>query len=420
MHNSEPQPPKSGFWALMQNRAFVNLWVGQIISQIADKVFFVLLIALVAEYQVPGLRESTARTSVMVANTLPAIILGSAAGVFVDRWSKRQLLWSSNFFRGLLVLLIPFLPKLLIFLLIVAILESILTQFFAPAEQAAIPILVERQTLMPANALFTTTMMGALVVGFAIGDPLLRWTQTWGGSFGREILVGGLYILAAAVLAIVPISEKKEHDGPELHPWRDFKQGLKYLKTHKLLRQAIVQITVLYSVFAALIPLALSKAERIGFKGTEGFYMVSATGIGLILGAGILGNWGVRLQNRFLPAIGFVLMGILLLIFSAVNETRFLDPLLLLSVGIGICAAMIGVPTQTLIQVHTPAEMRGKVFGVQNNVVNIALSLPLAIAGVLADIVGVWAVLVAMGIIVISISYWSWRYCPIPTSQELF
>jgi hypothetical protein len=47
MQTSGPQPASTGFRALMRNRGFVNLWVGQIISQLADKVFFVLLIALV-------------------------------------------------------------------------------------------------------------------------------------------------------------------------------------------------------------------------------------------------------------------------------------------------------------------------------------------------------------------------------------
>jgi hypothetical protein len=81
-------------------------------------------------------------------------------------------------------------------LLVIGFLESVLTQFFAPAEQAAIPLLVPREGLMSANALFTTTMMGSLIVGFAIGDPVLSLAKS-GGRFGQEILLGGLYILAA-------------------------------------------------------------------------------------------------------------------------------------------------------------------------------------------------------------------------------
>lgn len=419
----------------------------------------------------------------MVANTLPAVFLGSAAGVFVDRWSKKQILWLSNFGRGLLILLIPFLPKHLFFLLIVAILESILTQFFAPAEQSSIPILVERNNLMTANALFTTTMMGSLVVGFAIGDPLLRLSRTIGGEHGGEILVSVLYLVAAGVLALTPMKEKREQGKSDLHPWRDFKQGLAYLKRNKVLSRALIQITILYCVFAALMVLALSLAQDINKKPelkttasvpqstvllrqaqsisyqlsggyplqgseapelststtklsglvqpnnqdgkgdterngseTQGFFLVAAMGVGLILGAGLLGHLGERLESQPLPALGFFLMGTVLLAFSLAQNLWLL---LLLSVGLGIGASLVGVPMQTLIQIQTPAEMRGKVFGVQNNIVNIALSLPLTIVAVLTDLLGSSrVVLFAIGVLVILSGYWSWVNRSTPAAND--
>ena len=53
-------------------------------------------------------------------------------------------------------------------------LESILTQFFAPSEQATIPMVVPGQHLLAANSLYQATSMGATIVGFALGEPILR------------------------------------------------------------------------------------------------------------------------------------------------------------------------------------------------------------------------------------------------------
>jgi MFS family permease len=406
MQTSGPQPANTGFRALMGNRGFVNLWAGQIISQLADKVFFVLLIALVVDYQPPHFLENFSRASVMIANTLPAVFFGSAAGIFVDRWPKKQILWLSNLGRGLMILLIPVLPKFLIFLLAIAFLESILTQFFAPAEQATIPMLVDKQTLMPANALFTTTMMGSLVIGFAIGEPLLTWAHTWGGDYGGEILVGGLYVLASIILFALPMQEPESKEGLDMHPWNDLKQGLKYLKKSRLLSSALIQLTILYCVFAALSVLAIGLASEIGLKPTQFGFLLAAAGVGLILGAGILGQWGDRFHHRPLPLLGFLSMSLVLMVFSYVD---YLWLGLLLSLLLGLGAAFVGVPMQTLIQMQTPPEMRGKVFGVQNNVVNIALSLPLAIAGLLADAIGLRWVLISMGVIVAVVGIWAWR-----------
>lgn len=397
----------SGFRALMQNRPFVILWAGQIVSQVADKIFFVLLIDLVIHYQIPQFLENSAKASVMMANTLPAVFFGVAAGIFVDRWSKKQILWLSNLGRGILILMIPFLPKLLFFLLLIAFLESILTQFFAPAEQATIAVLVERQLLMSATALFTTTMMGALVVGFAIGPALLSWSTVWCGIYGGAILVGGLYLGAALILVMVPIKEDTPAAPERLHPWKDFIQGLKYIQNNRPLSNALIQLTILYSVFAALIALAPGLVKAIGLEQREFSFLLACAGVGLILGAALLGQWGDRLEPWPLPLVGFLSMGLVLIAFYFATQLWLI---LLLSTLLGFGAAFVGVPMQTRIQAQTPPDMRGKVFGVQNNVINIALSFPLAIAALLADVTSsVRGVLLAIGILVSFVGLWAWR-----------
>jgi predicted MFS family arabinose efflux permease len=411
MQTSGPQPASTGFRALMRNRGFVILWAGQIISQLADKILFVLLVDLVDVYHPPlalwgVLSIFFWRASVMIANTLPAVFFGAIAGVFVDRWQKKQTLWISNIGRGILIILLPFLPKLLIFLLLIAFLESILTQFFAPAEQASIPILVERQNLMPANSLFSTTMLGTFVVGIAVGKPVLVQSTIWGGKYGPEILVSILYLTAAFILMFLPMREDRNEERSPLHPLKDLMQGIQYIRQNSLLSSALIQLTILYCVLGALVVLATGLAEEIGLRASGFGFILSAAGVGLILGAGILGQWGDRLHNRPLPLLGFLSMSLVLMLFPYVNNL-WLG--LLLSLLLGLGAALVGVPMQTLVQLQTLPEMRGKVFGVQNNGINIALSLPLAIAGLLADAIGLRWVLISMGVIVAVVGIWAWR-----------
>ncbi|MDX2098326.1 MAG: MFS transporter [Leptolyngbyaceae cyanobacterium bins.59] len=405
MPSPSPQASPSGFLSLIRNRPFLALWVGQLLSQVADKVFFVLLIALLVTYQTDTTAANSMRSILMIAYTLPAILLGSAAGIFVDRFSKKQILTFSNVFRGFLVLSLPLLPKAFGVLLVVAFLESVLTQFFAPAEQAAIPLLVERQGLMTANALFTTTIMGSMIVGFAIGKPLLNLASSW-GDFGREVLVGGLYILAGIVLYLVPLRQDDSLNTTiALHPWQDFKEGLKYLKQDRLVGNALLQLMILYSVFAALTVLAINLAEEIGLKPDDFGSLLSAAGVGMVFGAGLLGHWGNRFRHRPLPLMGFLGMAFVLTAFTFTNDL-WLG--LTLSMFLGIGASFVGVPMQTLIQQQTPESMRGKVFGFQNNIVNIALSVPLAIAGPLTDAVGLRVVLLSLSIIVSFVGIWAW------------
>ncbi|MHC5833664.1 MAG: MFS transporter, partial [Nostoc sp.] len=67
---------------------------------------------------------------------------------------------------------------------------------------------------------------------------------------------------------------------------------------------------------------------------------------------------------------------------------------------------------QTAIQTETPPEMRGKVFGLQNNVINIALSLPLALAGVAETFLGLQVVFLGLAAIVFSGGILTWYNSP--------
>ncbi|MBC7970610.1 MAG: MFS transporter [Verrucomicrobia bacterium] len=424
-------PSDGGFGSLLKNRPFLALWTAQVLSQVADKIFFVFLIALLVNYQPPPGLENSARSALMFAITLPAILFGSAAGIFVDRFDKRQILVGCNLLRGLLILAMPLLPKAFVVLLVIGFLESVLTQFFAPAEQAAIPLLVPRQGLMSANALFTTTLMGSLIVGFAIGEPLLTLAKDFTttligllvgrfaigeplltlanveGSFGQALLVGGLYLVGAAIFYYLPLHKTgADPHVVQAHPWSDFKAGLAYLRKDRLVSSAMVQLTILYSVFAALTVLAIDLVKEIGLKSTQFGFLLAAAGVGMVFGAAVLGHWGDRFHHKPLPLIGFLVMAAGLTGFVF---TTHLWVGLSLSALLGVGASMVGIPMQTLIQRQTPESMRGKVFGFQNNVVNIALSVPLAIAGPLTDAVGLRLVLFGMSAIVSLGGVWAWR-----------
>ena len=196
-----------GLQAVLALPDFRRLWLGQIFSQLADKFYIVLMVFLIAQYWVTDtpqnnmvLAEAAASlrldletraqmitllaTGIYVANTVPAMVLGTVAGVWADRWPKRQVMVASNGLRAGLALLAPLAllpgPQWLGLswgywgLVAMTFLESVLTQFFAPAEQAAIPLLVPRPRMLAAMSLYQATSMGATIVGFAIGDPVLR------------------------------------------------------------------------------------------------------------------------------------------------------------------------------------------------------------------------------------------------------
>jgi MFS family permease len=435
--NSSPPPGGGGLAPVLKNARFLVLWGGQVFSQLADKFYLILMIALIVSYY-QQVDQSISRwvSAIMIANTIPAVLFGSLAGVYVDRWPKKAVLVVSNFLRSVLVLSLPLglhilegkdgwfsLPLGFYLLLLVTFLVSALTQFFAPAEQSVIPLIVTKSNLLSANSLCTTTVMGSLIIGFAIGEPLLNWVNALVSNWkifthdgGKVLVVGGAYLISTLILLFLDLGEKQPNSAEQPpHVLEDIQEGLRYLNGKDRIRNAMIQQVILFSIMAALSVLAVTIAEGLPELKAEQFgFLLAAGGLGMALGALVLGSWGQRFPYSKLSFWGSLGMGLALL-----GLTFSLGSLLwsLLSTALlGFFASLVGIPMQTTIQQDTPAEMRGKVFGLQNNVNNIALSLPLALAGILESHFGLTPVLLGLALLALLGSGLAW-FTPANTSS---
>jgi MFS family permease len=438
--NLPPDEEDRGFAPVLRNRNFLTLWAGQVFSQLSDKVYLVLMIALIASrFQSEGQTISGWVSSIMIAFTIPAVLFGSIAGVFVDRWSKKAVLVATNLLRGALVFAIPSLiwlshglktihglPVGFCLLLVVTLLVSTLTQFFAPAEQSLIPLVVERRHLLSANSLYTTTMMASVIIGFAVGEPLLgladSLVERLGGfpDLGKELLVGGGYAIAGLLLLLMKTGEKNKDDvlpEDQPHVFEDIKDGLRYLKDHSHVRGALIQLVILFSIFAALAVLSVRLAEVMPeIKSSQFGFLLAAGGVGMAAGAAILGSIGQRFAHARLGTIGSTGMAASLTGIAFFYHHLWIT--LLLIASLGAFAALVGIPMQTTIQQETPEDMRGKVFGLQNNAVNIALSLPLVLAGVSETLFGLRIVFLALAALTIAGGTLTWYISHTRRSSE--
>ena len=422
---------ETGLAAVLAVPGFRSLWIGQIFSQLADKFYIVLMVFLIAQYWVtdttvadPALEEAAAAlrlgvqnraqiitllaTGIYVANTIPAMLLGTVAGVWADRWPKRAVMVASNGIRAALVLLVPLCllpgPQWLGLswgywgLLLITLLESVLTQFFAPAEQAAIPLLLPPHQLLAANSVYQATSMAATIVGFALGEPILRLLRLLLAQAG---LAGGEFLLlplcyGAAAVALSTLRLQEAPRAPRSSSlWSEIGEGLKVLREQPSVRGALLQLVLLYSLLAALYVLAISLAAAVPGLGPTGFgTLLAMCGVGLAVGAVAVAQLGDRFRRRHLATSGLGVISFCLILLGQLRGHLVLTLLLCGLLGVG--AALLAIPAQTTVQEDTPEHQRGKVFGLQNNLINIALSLPLVLAGTVVSRYGLLPVLWAL------------------------
>ncbi len=438
--------PEKGLSYVLRIDGFRKLWIGQIFSQLADKFYIVLMVYLIAQYWVSSepvnneallgvaaaIRVELATraqiitllaTGIYVANTLPAVLIGTFAGVWADRLPKKNVMIASNALRGLLVILAPLSildgPSLIginwgyWFLIGMTFFESVLTQFFAPAEQATIPILVPKEHLLAANSLYQATSMGATIVGFALGEPILRILKNifleFGFNGGEFFLLPFCYGIAAFFLSTIELKElpKSNLNSSLFH---EINQGIQIVKNKSTLRSALIHLVLLYSLLAALYVLAISLASAIPSLGPTQFgTLLAMSGLGMALGALVIAQIGHSFTRRHLTAAGLSAITWSLVLLGQIKGSLWLTLLLCAVLGGG--AALVAIPAQTTLQEDTPENQRGKVFGLQNNLINISLSLPLVVAGTTVSRYGLHPVLLGLAALalVATISERPWR-----------
>ncbi len=401
---------ESSFRKVLKNNKFVYLWVAQIFSQFSDKILFLFMIELITKEQF-----SNSKISILtLVFTIPAVLFGSIAGVFVDRFNKKNIMIISNIFRALFVAMM-LLSDQYIYLYVLAFLVSSFTQFFAPAETSMILDIVEKENLMPANSLFTTTMLSSVVLGFALGTPIINKY----GAFITGLTVALMYLASVILLLLIKgdfTTKNKQKKEPFLN---EFKEGMFYVIKNKIILFSMLRLIIMFSTFAALSVLVIGFVNDIlNLKPVYFGYILAVSGVGMGFGALITGKFGNKIGKDFLIYNGFILSGISLVILA---NTSSISNLLgfesqsfkiffafTMSLIMGFTSSLCVIPLQTLLQEITEESMRGKVFGFQNMAVNTAMTIPMALSGFLADYLdnkilglkGVVSVMVIIGIIV--------------------
>ncbi len=382
--------------AVLRQRNFSLLWIGQIISMVGDWVLFVAL-----PFYVYVLTGSTLATGVMfIVQTLPRLFFGSVAGVFVDRWNRKYTMVIVNLIQAL-ILLPLFLVRsqdLIWIVYICAFADSLVSQFFNPAQTAIIPMLVEEKDLLPANSLNSMSQELTRLIGPSLGGLLF-------GLFGISSVITVdmiSFFFSAALIAMIivptrPAATKQEQPltssgdstikNSLLKAWQEWRAGMGLVKKEQLVRAIFIIIGVAM-IGEGIIEVLIAPYVEHVLHGTPLVlgWLMSAQAIG-----GILGSLAVPRLSKILPPGR--LMGIFGLIFSSVIIVLALIPVVpvILSVIIFGGAGAVGffIPMLTLLQTNVANEYQGRIFGALSAIQAVALLIGMSMAGGLGDRIGI-------------------------------
>ncbi len=372
----------------LRSRNFRLFWTGAFVSNMGSWIQTIALNWLVLQLT----NSPLALGVVSFAGTVPILAFSLVGGVYVDRTDRRRLL---RITQSLLLVLAVVLAGLTWINLIriehivaISLLTGIVTAMNAPAWQAFIVDLVDQSDLPTAIALNSTQFNLSRVVGPSLAGVLLATIGAAGCFF-----LNGLSFLAVvgALVVIHPRQATRKVEVGGL--WKRLRAGLAYATRQPVVRPLILQtsiLTIFGFPYALLMPVMAQQVLGLGASGYGA--MMSATGLGAIVGSLSVATWGRRVARGRLLLVGELGFSACLVGFSLARS--FVAAIACLgALGFGMIVYMTNA--NTAIQIVTPDELRGRVMSIWTLVSFGMTPVGSLLAGAIAER---WGAPVALGL----------------------
>ncbi len=392
------------------NRSFFLLWQGQLVSRIGSQAFAIAMMFWIKH----ATGSATLMGMIMMVSMLPSVILGPLGGAFADRYSRRSIIIFSDLLNGVVVLTlagIMFMAPdeksvIIIWLFVASIIVAVVGSFFRPAISASIPDLVPKTKVAAANSLNQFSVQLSTFIGQGIGGTLFR-------LLGAPVLflVDGLtYLFSAFSESFITIPqtlrEKSEAKSSAFAEFKsDIAEGFRYVWKRTGLRNLLLGASFL-NFFSMPIILLLPFYVEDFLKARPDWYgfLLASFGVGAMLGylaAGVLKLPGharsmTMIVVLFCQTLGLGMLGLITLPWLS----------LLVMFLFGVMNGFFNVNIMTVLQISTPSEIRGRVFGLLNTLSMGLSPIAMALSGVIADLTNqnIPAIYVTCGVITASLS----------------
>jgi MFS transporter, DHA3 family, macrolide efflux protein len=373
----------------LMNKDFFLLWQGQFVSRLGSQAHMIAMMFWLKH----ATGSAALMGSIMMMSMLPLVILSPFGGTFADLHSRRRIIIPCDVIYGLSVLSIaalmfvkPEATALIAgWIMVVALVSGTVSAFFHPAVTAAIPAIVPAEKVAAANSINEGTFQVSTLIGQGVGGVLFR-------VLGAPLLfmIDGLtflYSAASEYFMKIPqmIPEKKSSWKDELDRFgSETMEGLRYVWRLKGMRNLFLASAFLNFFAMPFIVLLPFYVEDVLGQSPDWFgFLMAGYGGGSLVGYVIYGSLRMegKTRSRVLN-VSLVLLSVCLVGFG-ISRSPFLS---LGLIGLaGLLGGMYNVAAMTLIQISTPEQMRGRMFGLLHTIVLGLSPFAMVLAGIIAD-----------------------------------
>ena len=348
--------PRPALPSLFQQRDFLRLWIARVFGTLGTQ-----MLMLAVGWQMYDLTGSAWDLGLVgLLQFLPALLLSLIAGHVADRVHRGRIVAACVSLQALVavVLLVVTHQQWVSreWLLAVSLLLGSARAFQMPAQQALTPLLVPAPLLPRAMALSSAGMQAATIGGPAIGGVIFL-------AGASAVYASGMLLFAISVLLLGGL--RYEHVPPPHEPMtlHSVLAGVRFIWGNKPILGAVSLdlFAVLLGGATALLPMF---AKDILHTGPSGLGLLrAAPAVGALLMSIGLTRWPLQRQVGRTLLLAVALYGLCMLVFGASTHLGLSLSVLAIS---GAADMVSVVVRQSLVQLETPNEMRGRVSAVNS------------------------------------------------------
>ena len=372
------------------NKNFVLLFQGQFVSQLGSFVYFVAIVFWIKH----ATDSATIVGLIAMLATIPGILLGPFGGTFADHFSRKIIIVIGDIINGLtissiaaLMFFSPESTELIITLLFIeAVINGTVKSVFNPAIAAAIPDIVPEKSVDTANGLLQSSMQIAMLVGQTIGGVVYQLL----GAPIVMLIDGATYLLSALSESFISIPQKKREVSETWSAaFQKFKgdtwEGLRHVQEAEGLMDLFLVIALINfftAPFGVLLPFFVE--DTLGSTPAWFGYIIGGMAVGSIIGSVLAGALNVAPKNKgkvVIAALSLLAAGFVAFAYSSGPVVA-----LMILAAVGLCSGIVAVLITSIIQLSTPTEIRGRVFGLLGTLSAGLTPISLGLAGVIADL----------------------------------
>ncbi len=359
------------------------------ISRAGDAFNTVALVVLVFRLTGSGLGVA----GIVVFEVIPVLLVGPVGGFIADRYPRRRVMVAADLLRTGLAAGLAVFHGSLVLAYLVAFGLSTGSVLFNPAVSSLIPELVADDELVVANgSLWTVAVVAQIVLAPAAGALIVAV------GVGPAFAINAVSFLVSASL-LAKLDAGNTPATIVARGWNAITASVAVVRSHALLRRlALAQLLAALSAGATSALLVVLAAQSL-HVGPSGFgLLLGAIGIGAAAGPLLLGSRIRPGQRRWLFG-PFALRGGVDLALAGVSSPVVAGAALGLY-GVGTSTGTIAY--QSTLQSEVPTDTRGRAFALFDVIWNSARLVSLGLGGLLADAVGIRAVYLAGGVLLLA------------------